>query len=389
MTRPGACRATRAPHWPMRWRRPGHAVAARRRKVEVGAGQRAVVYMWVTLPDGDEACRKRCSIAITVKLGESATGRVDRCRRGWRSRTRSERSALRCAATRGSPSMDRPTRPGIGERSSRWTERRAFRSASASTGCSLVPTGAVTAAMRRTTRAISPTAKRRIAVADGDRLCGQGRHSGERARDRPRGRCRSRWRPSAATTSSWTSAAASYAFYAHLQPGSLKVKLGDKVRRGQVVGLVGNSGNSTEPHLHFHVSDANSPLGCEGLPYALDAFEVQGRIGGLQGGKFPRGRRCRARGPQEGDASGERRRALSESIKARPGERAHPPAVTIRLLLGRPSPPWTDAGLHACAKGRRRGPRTARAGNPSPRWRVRDTRDLRPAEPPWQCRAEA
>jgi murein DD-endopeptidase len=66
-----------------------------------------------------------------------------------------------------------------------------------------------------------------------------------------------------------------YAFYAHLQPGSLRVKLGDKVRRGQVVGLVGNSGNSTEPHLHFHISNANSPLSSEGLPYALRAFEVQ------------------------------------------------------------------------------------------------------------------
>jgi murein DD-endopeptidase MepM/ murein hydrolase activator NlpD len=68
-----------------------------------------------------------------------------------------------------------------------------------------------------------------------------------------------------------------YAFYAHLQPGSLRVKVGDKVRRGQVVGLVGNSGNSTEPHLHFHISDANSPLGSEGLPYLLPAFEVQGK----------------------------------------------------------------------------------------------------------------
>lgn len=68
-----------------------------------------------------------------------------------------------------------------------------------------------------------------------------------------------------------------FAFYAHLQPGSLRVKTGDKVRRGQVVGLVGNSGNSTEPHLHFHVSDANSPLGSEGLPYTLPSFEVQGR----------------------------------------------------------------------------------------------------------------
>lgn len=68
-----------------------------------------------------------------------------------------------------------------------------------------------------------------------------------------------------------------YAFYAHLQPGSLRVKVGDKVRRGQVVGLVGNSGNSTEPHLHFHISDANSPLGSDGLPYLLPAFEVQGK----------------------------------------------------------------------------------------------------------------
>ena len=67
-----------------------------------------------------------------------------------------------------------------------------------------------------------------------------------------------------------------YAFYAHLKPGSLKVKLGDKVKRGQVVGHVGNTGNSTEPHLHFHVADANSPLGSEGVPYRLDSFEIVG-----------------------------------------------------------------------------------------------------------------
>lgn len=67
-----------------------------------------------------------------------------------------------------------------------------------------------------------------------------------------------------------------YAFYAHLQPGSLRVSLGEKVHRGQVLGLVGNSGNSTEPHLHFHISNANSPLGSEGLPYALSSFEVEG-----------------------------------------------------------------------------------------------------------------
>jgi murein DD-endopeptidase len=68
-----------------------------------------------------------------------------------------------------------------------------------------------------------------------------------------------------------------YAFYAHLQPGSVRIKTGDKVRRGQVLGLVGNSGNSTEPHLHFHLSDASSPLGSEGIPYALESYQRQGK----------------------------------------------------------------------------------------------------------------
>lgn len=68
-----------------------------------------------------------------------------------------------------------------------------------------------------------------------------------------------------------------FAFYAHLQPGSIRVRVGDKVRRGQVLGLVGNSGNSTEPHLHFHVSDGNSPLGSDGLPFAFQEFEVLGK----------------------------------------------------------------------------------------------------------------
>ena len=67
-----------------------------------------------------------------------------------------------------------------------------------------------------------------------------------------------------------------YCMYAHLQPGSLKVKPGDKVKRGQVLALLGNSGNSTEPHLHFQVMDGPSPLGSEGLPYLLDEFEVMG-----------------------------------------------------------------------------------------------------------------
>jgi murein DD-endopeptidase MepM/ murein hydrolase activator NlpD len=69
-----------------------------------------------------------------------------------------------------------------------------------------------------------------------------------------------------------------FAFYGHLQPGSLRVKPGDNVRRGQVLGLVGNSGNSDEPHLHFQVGDSDSLLGSEGLPYVLASFEVLGPV---------------------------------------------------------------------------------------------------------------
>lgn len=72
-----------------------------------------------------------------------------------------------------------------------------------------------------------------------------------------------------------------FAFYAHLQPGSLKVKMGDHVKRGQVLGLVGNSGNSTEPHLHFHLADSKSALGSEGLPYVLDSFETKAKSGDM------------------------------------------------------------------------------------------------------------
>ena len=47
-----------------------------------------------------------------------------------------------------------------------------------------------------------------------------------------------------------------YAVYAHLKPGSVRVHRGDKVRQGQVLALCGNSGNSSEPHLHFHLQDS-------------------------------------------------------------------------------------------------------------------------------------
>ncbi|MDX2166704.1 MAG: M23 family metallopeptidase [Deltaproteobacteria bacterium] len=71
-----------------------------------------------------------------------------------------------------------------------------------------------------------------------------------------------------------------FALYAHLQPGSLRVKAGDRVTRGQVLGLVGNTGNSVAPHLHFHVMDGPSPLASNGLPYEIDRFTVTGHAPG-------------------------------------------------------------------------------------------------------------
>jgi hypothetical protein len=68
-----------------------------------------------------------------------------------------------------------------------------------------------------------------------------------------------------------------FALYAHFQPGSVRVHEGEHVKRGQVLGLVGSSGNSDAPHLHFHVMDGRSPLASNGLPYVIDRFEVIGQ----------------------------------------------------------------------------------------------------------------
>ena len=73
-----------------------------------------------------------------------------------------------------------------------------------------------------------------------------------------------------------------YSQYAHLKQGSVKVKAGDKVARGQAIGQLGHTGNSTEPHLHFQLTDGPDPMYSRGLPIVfkntfVEALGMEGR----------------------------------------------------------------------------------------------------------------
>lgn len=69
-----------------------------------------------------------------------------------------------------------------------------------------------------------------------------------------------------------------FAFYAHLQKGSVTVTEGSQVKRGQVLGNLGNTGNTSAPHLHFHLMEGPSVLGSNGIPYVIDAFDLAGQV---------------------------------------------------------------------------------------------------------------
>lgn len=69
-----------------------------------------------------------------------------------------------------------------------------------------------------------------------------------------------------------------YVVLAHLQRGSVRVRVGERVAAGQHLGDCGNSGNSTEPHLHIHLMDHPRALVAAGLPVRFRQFEVDGEI---------------------------------------------------------------------------------------------------------------
>ena len=64
-----------------------------------------------------------------------------------------------------------------------------------------------------------------------------------------------------------------YAFFAHLKSGSVAVRAGDEVELGGRLGAVGQSGRSSEPHLHFHLMDRSDLDGAHGLPCSFKAYE--------------------------------------------------------------------------------------------------------------------
>jgi Peptidase family M23 len=66
-----------------------------------------------------------------------------------------------------------------------------------------------------------------------------------------------------------------YATYAHLQPGSVRVKRGQRVRTGQQIGRLGNSGNTTAPHLHFGIQNGPSFFS-DSLPFEIDHYTLEG-----------------------------------------------------------------------------------------------------------------
>lgn len=69
-----------------------------------------------------------------------------------------------------------------------------------------------------------------------------------------------------------------YAMYAHFQKGSIVVKLGDKVKRGDKIAKLGNTGNANASHLHFQLMDSPSLLGADALPYVFDKFTYDGQV---------------------------------------------------------------------------------------------------------------
>jgi len=61
-----------------------------------------------------------------------------------------------------------------------------------------------------------------------------------------------------------------------LKQGSVQVKTGDRVTRGQILGELGQTGNTTEPHLHFQLTDGPDHMYSRGVPIVFKSLVVEG-----------------------------------------------------------------------------------------------------------------
>lgn len=85
-----------------------------------------------------------------------------------------------------------------------------------------------------------------------------------------------------------------HSILAHLRQGSVIPDVGEEVATGDTIGQCGNSGNSSEPHLHYHLQDAPDPASGEGLPAQFRNYTADGER--VERGEPVRGQRIRPAG---------------------------------------------------------------------------------------------
>jgi murein DD-endopeptidase MepM/ murein hydrolase activator NlpD len=105
-----------------------------------------------------------------------------------------------------------------------------------------------------------------------------------------------------------------YAFYAHLKKGTLRVTKGDRVRLGQELARLGNTGNTSAPHLHLQIMASPSALAADGLPYVFTSFTLAGAMDKEQW-YAPDSKLADANKIQDGDGRGPRRDELPLDLR--------------------------------------------------------------------------
>ena len=265
---PPTCRATDTTS------RPAVECLPASERAQIPAGVRAYVYLWIPV----DANRPPATLRHRLTFKRTGADSSDVVLEGTHDsrRDRSRGHLARRFTESGRRSTARRTRRDIDASCSDSTDTRPSANGSRSISCSSIRPAARTTAIRSRTRTTTRTARQLMAVADGviaatkDSIPQNVPGAASRAV------------PITMTTVGGNYVAIDigrgrYALYAHVQPGSLRVKVGDRVKRGQVIALLGNSGNSTEPHVHFQIADGPTFLSSEGIPYAMN-FDVIGQL---------------------------------------------------------------------------------------------------------------